>query len=139
MVSKRAERGWAKQGILLPDGSGPLTYPIYAAVRAYQNGRCACCERVLFVGDNRGECADHWHKNSDGSGPFRGVLCGGKRGCNFRFVGKVERYKIRKGKPGTGEEAALRYLAHPPAQAWLNSGTAMMQKIQENWIEKRGE
>lgn len=114
---KTLEKGWLKQGIKEPDGSASLSYETYKAVREFQDGRCACCDKILFLDDRRGEAADHDHK----TGLFRGVLCGAKRGCNFRFVGKVERYNIRLAKRGTGEEAALRYLKDVPAQRWLHN------------------
>ena len=115
---KVRERAWRKNGVLEPDGSGrTLSWETYEAVLRFQGGRCAVCDKVFFVGDKRSAAADHDHK----TGLFRGVLCGVKRGCNLRFVGKVEHLGITKAVSGTGEEAALKYLADPPAQRWLRS------------------
>ena len=121
MIYTRArERYWRKQGILEPNGSGPLKWETYIAVKEFQNGRCAVCDKIFFVGDKRGDTADHDHL----TGLFRGVLCGGRRGCNWRFVGKVERFKKLKIVQKSGEEAALSYLSSPPAKRWLESSSS---------------
>lgn len=109
------EQYWRKQGIKEPDGSGPLKWETYQAVKEFQRNRCAVCDKVFFVGDKGSDVADHDHL----SGLFRGVLCGKRRGCNWRFVGKIERFKLLKIQKGSGEEAAKQYVANPPAQLWL--------------------
>jgi Recombination endonuclease VII len=115
--SKIRERYWARQGILEPDGSGPLTWDTYQAVKQFQRNRCAVCDKLFFEDDKGSDTADHSHETR----LFRGVLCGKRRGCNWRFVGKVERFKSLVIKKGTGEEAAKQYLASPPAAQWLAS------------------
>ncbi len=120
--SRVREKYWRTQGILEPDGSVPLKWETYVAVMKFQDTRCAVCDKLFFVNDKGADTADHEHKNADGSGPFRGVLCGKKRGCNWRFVGKVERFKNLKIVKGSGEEAAKAYIANPPARRWLEAG-----------------
>ena len=116
LYSRIRERHWRKQGILEPDGSGRfLTWDTYQAVKKFQHDICAVCDKKFFVNDKGSDTADHSHE----TGLFRGVLCGKRRGCNWRFVGKVERFKSMKIEKGSGEEAARRYLENPPAKIWL--------------------
>lgn len=113
------EKYWRAQGILEPDGSGKfLTWETYQAVMRFQNNRCAVCDKVFFANDKGADTADHSHE----TGLFRGVLCGKRRGCNWRFVGKIERFKNLKIQKGSGEEAARNYLANPPAKQWVGAG-----------------
>jgi hypothetical protein len=115
---KVRERYWHKQGIMEPDGSGFLTWETYKAVMEFQHNRCGVCDKIFFADDKGSDTADHAHGKND-MGPFRGVLCGKRRGCNWRFVGKVERFPNLKIRDGTGEHAAKLYLEDPPAQQWL--------------------
>lgn len=115
---KAREWLWRKQGILEPDNSGKsLSWQTYQAVFEFQKRRCGICEKIFFVGDKRASGADHNHQ----TGLFRGVLCLGRRGCNFRFAGRVERMKNLKVMKGSGKEAALAYIANPPAARWVRS------------------
>jgi hypothetical protein len=112
------EKYWRTQKILEPDGSGPLKWATYQAVMKFQDNRCAVCDKLFFVNDKGSDTADHDHV----TGLFRGVLCGKRRGCNWRFVGKVERFPKLKIVKGSGEEAAKAYVANPPAKRWLEAG-----------------
>lgn len=113
------EKYWRAQGITEPDGSGrSLTWETYIAVKRFQNNRCAVCDKIFFESDKGSDVADHDHATT----MFRGVLCGKRRGCNWRFVGKVERFRSLWIGKGTGEEAAKKYIADPPAQRWVAAG-----------------
>lgn len=79
----RAKR-WACQGILAADGASPFTVEMFEALNEKQGGVCACC------GKGRGKQelnVDHEHRNPDGSGPVRALLCGT---CNSRVIASYE-------------------------------------------------
>jgi hypothetical protein len=112
----RREVAWAKQGIVEADGT-PLRWETYEAVLAFQGGRCPICERVFFLHERRNACADHDHQ----FGVFRGILCGGKLGCNLRHVGAFERRGRLDNAPLTTEveRRVYGYITRSPYQKWL--------------------
>lgn len=119
---KHRENNWRKQGILRVDGE-PLDRETYAAVMRFQQMRCSICN-VEFAFSGQLACAEHNHR----SGLFRGVACGGKRGCNAYWIYRVETGRgIKRRDPRTDEDvAAIRarveeYLADPPYSRWLRS------------------
>lgn len=112
----RRELAWAKQGIVEADGT-PLRWETYEAVLAFQGGRCPICERVFFLHERRNACADHDHETN----VFRGILCGGKLGCNLRHVGAYERRTTLDGERAVNEvdRRVMDYINRPPYQRWL--------------------
>jgi len=70
----------------------PVTHEEELLVMIEENGRCALCGRLfsMLEGVRRSKNRDHRHENSDGSGPFRGFLCGGRNGCNFVVMSRYE-------------------------------------------------
>ena len=122
---RNRENSWRRAGILEPDGSGRfLSWATYEAVFEFQGKRCALCDRVFFHGERRNASADHDHK----TGLFRGILCGGKIGCNLKFVARVENHgrqrHIDNDEPNglpLADDEVHEYLNFPPAQGWLRS------------------
>lgn len=84
----------------------------YVALMILQQGRCALCERVFYVGIKPHASVDHLHRDADGRGPMRGLLCGGKTGCNFR-VGHFEQGRS-SGNPEFDVKIRA-YIESPPA------------------------
>ena len=88
------ERNWRYQGILCLPGCvrnrGFLCREHYKSLLEYQGGKCGLCGGILFLGVKPYPSSDHQHANPDGSGPIRGILHGGKIGCNTRFLGGYE-------------------------------------------------
>jgi hypothetical protein len=120
----KRQSGWDKQGILMVDGK-PLTHEVFDAVLAFQGNCCAICSKFFF-GAKREKAADHAHTNPDGSGLFRGVLCGRKTGCNLKYVPRLEHASLTvlnlvfvapDAEPEERRTAA--YLLDPPYQRWL--------------------
>ncbi len=120
----RRESGWGEQGILMADGK-PLTHKVFDEVLAFQGNCCAICSKFFF-GAKREKAADHAHTNPDGSGLFRGVLCGRKTGCNMRYVPRLDHASVTvlnlvlaapDAEPEERRTAA--YLLDPPFQRWL--------------------
>lgn len=119
---KSREMNWKKRGIRIADGSF-LDRETYTAVLAFQRGRCAVCG-LDFTLSGQLSCADHHHR----SGLFRGVVCGGKRGCNLWAITRVETGRgIRRRNPRTDDDIAYlrevvgKYLADPPYARWIRS------------------
>lgn len=118
------ERNWERQGILMTNGD-PLTHEVFDAVLEFQRNRCAICDKQFF-GVRRETAADHAHENEDGSGRFRGVLCGRKTGCNLKCVPRLDHaaqtvLDLVLLAPDT-EEAERRtaaYLLSSPYSQWL--------------------
>ena len=112
------EGGWRRQKIeCLPGCSandGWLCRTHYIATWDKQGGRCALCGGLLFRGLKPYPSADHHHRDPDGRGPFRGVLHGGRIGCNTRILAAYENGK----RFGNGADEACRaYLLNPPSGA----------------------
>ena len=119
------ERNWRRRRVeCLPGCStngGFLCRTHYLAVLELQGWKCAACGRVFWRGVKPYPTADHEHRDvpnvkGESLGPFRGVLCGGKTGCNLS-LGRYED-RMAKGKFGASPDqdaAFAAYLADPPA------------------------
>ena len=110
------EHNWRRRLIECVPGcsanDGFLCRAHYNATWEKQEGRCAICGALFFRGVKPYPNADHHHRDPDGRGPFRGILCGGKTRCNFR-LGLFERRRIKTLDDWAA--ACLAYLASPPA------------------------
>ena len=91
----------------------------YQALWDYQEGRCALCGGLLARGMKPYPAADHYHRDSDGRGPIRGLLHGGKTGCNVRILGAFE--AGRKVPDEALEIACRAYLENPPSSRMVGS------------------
>ena len=91
----------------------------YNALWAFQEGRCALCGGLLARGMKPYPAADHWHRDPDGRGPIRGLLHGGKTGCNIRILGAFE--AGRKVPDEALEIACHAYLDNPPSSRMVGS------------------
>lgn len=113
------ERSWATQGIALADGS-PLTMAVYGEVLAFQRGCCGICGK-FFMADKGEQAADHDHA----TGLFRGVLCGGKRGCNLQWAPRFDHLaldelrSIMETSPVERSRRIIGYLLATPYKRWL--------------------
>ena len=120
--SKR-EYHWRRQHIICIPGcsanGGYLCREHYNALWAFQEGRCGLCGGLLARGMRPYPAADHWHRDPDGTGPIRGLLHGGKTGCNIRLLGAYE--KGRYIQDEVLREACREYLAHPPSARMTGS------------------
>ena len=119
------ERNWRRRGIECIPGcstnGGFLCRTHYLAVLELQGWKCAACGRLFWRGVKPYPTADHEHRDvpnvkGESLGPFRGVLCGGRNGCNLALA----RYETRiaKGEYGASPDqdaAFAAYLADPPA------------------------
>ena len=119
------ERNWRRRGIECVYGcstnGGFLCRAHYLAVLELQGWKCAVCGRLFWRGVKPYPTADHEHRDvpnvkGESLGPFRGVLCGGRNGCNLA----LSRYesRIAKGEYGASpdqDSAFAAYLADPPA------------------------
>ena len=116
------ERDWRRRGIQCLPGCarnrGYLCRQHWALLFEYQGGKCGLCGGILFLGVKPYPSSDHQHANPDGSGPIRGILHGGKIGCNTRFLGGYE-----SGKRFNSILDALceSYIALPPAARYIAS------------------
>ena len=108
------ERSWKRQGIEFH--GAPLTYETYLAVRKLQDERCPILGTLFTMGIRGLEHADHDHLTRE----FRGVLSGGRKGANFRLVGRYE-----NGQRHTLNPAAIAaveaYLYDPPAAQYART------------------
>src|SRR5690348_7103267 len=86
-------RMWKRQGI-------PITQEGYERLLQAQNGRCAICGRPATE-FKRSLAVDHCHR----TGAVRGLLCGPHNSALGMFGDSIDEL-----------EAAIRYLAYPPAQ-----------------------
>ena len=91
----------------------------YQALWDYQGGRCGLCGGLLARGMKPYPAADHWHRDPDGRGPVRGLLHGGKTGCNIRILGAFE--AGRKVPDEALEIACRAYLENPPSSRMVGS------------------
>ena len=91
----------------------------YQALWDYQGGRCALCGGLLARGMKPYPAADHYHRDPDGRGPIRGLLHGGKTGCNIRILGAFE--AGRKVPDEALEIACRAYLDNPPSARMVGS------------------
>ena len=99
--------------------NGFLCSEHYNALWAFQEGRCALCGGLLARGMKPYPAADHWHRDPDGRGPIRGLLHGGKTGCNIRILGAFE---AGRKVPDEALEIACRgYLENPPSARMVGS------------------
>lgn len=100
------------------DNEGFLCRSHYQMLWDLQGGRCGLCGGLLFV-QTPYPAADHEHRDPDGRGPIRGILHGGKTGCNIRILGGYERRGATATLDGTisdADAACRAYLAAPPAR-----------------------
>ena len=91
----------------------------YQALWDFQGGRCGLCGGLLARGMKPYPAADHWHRDPDGRGPIRGLLHGGKTGCNIRILGAFE--AGRKVPDEALEIACHAYLDNPPSSRMVGS------------------
>ena len=117
------ERNWRRLRIECVPGclanEGFLCRTHYQALWDYQGGRCALCGGLLARGMKPYPAADHYHRDSDGRGPIRGLLHGGKTGCNVRILGAFE---AGRKVPDEALEIACRgYLENPPSARMVGS------------------
>ena len=77
--------------------------------------------------------ADHWHRDPDGTGPIRGLLHGGKTGCNIRLLGAYE--KGRYIQDEVLREACREYLAHPPSSRMTGSDFSVTPPPEPKYLE----
>ena len=91
----------------------------YQALWDFQEGRCGLCGGLLARGMKPYPAADHYHRDPDGRGPIRGLLHGGKTGCNIRILGAFE--AGRKVPDETLEIACRAYLENPPSSRMVGS------------------
>ena len=75
-----------------------------------QDNRCPICGRNFTLWTKRAAVADHDHTTNE----FRGVICGGKTGCNLSLVGRYEQGHT-KNLTSEAITAVAAYLADPPA------------------------
>ena len=98
---------------------GYLCREHYNALWSFQDGRCGLCGGLLARGMRPYPSADHWHRDPDGTGPIRGLLHGGKNGCNVRLLNAYE--KGRYIQDEVLREACRNYLARPPSARMTGS------------------
>ena len=91
----------------------------YGALWDFQGGRCGLCGGLLARDMKPYPAADHWHRDPDGRGPIRGLLHGGKTGCNIRILGAFE--AGRKVPDEALEIACRAYLENPPSSRMVGS------------------
>ena len=119
----RREKNWRHRRIECVPGcsanDGFLCRTHYQALWDYQEGRCALCGGLLARGMKPYPAADHWHRDPDGRGPIRGLLHGGKTGCNIRILGAFE--AGRKVPDEALEIACRAYLDNPPSSRMVGS------------------
>ena len=117
------ETEWRRQKVECVPGclanEGYLCRTHYQALWDYQGGRCGLCGGLLARGLKPYPAADHWHRDPDGRGPIRGLLHGGKTGCNVRILGAFE---AGRKVPDEALEIACRgYLENPPSARMVGS------------------
>ena len=117
------ERNWRHGKIECVPGcsanGGFLCRTHYQTLWDYQGGRCALCGGLLARGMKPYPAADHYHRDPDGRGPIRGLLHGGKTGCNIRILGAFE---AGRKVPDEALEIACRgYLENPPSARMVGS------------------
>ena len=117
------EKNWRDRKIECVPGcsanEGFLCRTHYQALWDYQGGRCGLCGGLLARGMKPYPAADHWHRDPDGRGPIRGLLHGGKTGCNIRILGAFE---AGRKVPDEALEIACRdYLENPPSSRMVGS------------------
>ncbi len=114
---KNREYQWRRRRIeCLPGCSGNdgwLCRKHYLAVWEFQGGLCGLCGGELYRGVKPYPSADHLHRDPDGRGPFRGILHGGRIGCNIRYVGGYE--NGRRYPDDLLNARCEQYLSDPPA------------------------
>ena len=117
------ELGWRRRKVECVPGclanEGYLCRTHYQALWDYQGGRCGLCGGLLARGLKPYPAADHWHRDPDGRGPIRGLLHGGKTGCNVRILGAFE--AGRKVPDEALEIACRAYLENPPSSRMVGS------------------
>ena len=117
------EINWRKRKVECVPGcsanDGFLCSEHYNALWDYQGGRCGLCGGLLARGMKPYPAADHYHRDPDGRGPIRGLLHGGKTGCNIRILGAFE---AGRKVPDEALEIACRgYLENPPSARMVGS------------------
>ena len=117
------EANWRIRGVECIPGclanDGFLCRTHYQALWDFQGGRCGLCGGLLARGIKPYPAADHWHRDPDGRGPIRGLLHGGKTGCNIRILGAFE--AGRKVPDEALEIACRAYLDNPPSARMVGS------------------
>ena len=117
------EANWRQRRIECIPGcvanGGFLCRTHYQTLWDYQGGRCALCGGLLARGMKPYPAADHYHRDPDGRGPIRGLLHGGKTGCNIRILGAFE--AGRKVPDEALEIACRAYLDNPPSSRMVGS------------------
>lgn len=114
------ERDWRRRGILClfncRKNKGFLCREHYIKCWELQGGRCGICGGLITRGLKPYPSADHYHSQGK-FGPFRGILHGGKIGCNIRLLGAYERGKfpVSVDLADPLVEAMRAYLRCPPA------------------------
>ena len=117
------ETDWRRRKVECVPGcvanGGFLCRTHYQALWDYQGGRCGLCGGLLARGMKPYPAADHQHRDPDGRGPVRGLLHGGKSGCNVRILGAFE---AGRKVPDEALEIACRdYLENPPSSRMVGS------------------
>ena len=113
------EYHWKARKILCLIGcranEGYLCREHYKACWNLQEGVCGLCGGLMPLGIKPYPSADHLH--ADGPvGPFRGILHGGKLGCNVRLLSAYEHGKLKVNDTDPRLALALdSYLSDPPA------------------------
>ena len=119
----RRELDWRRRKVECLPGclanEGYLCRSHYQALWDYQGGRCGLCGGLLARGMKPYPAADHQHRDPDGRGPVRGLLHGGKSGCNVRILGAFE--AGRKVPDEALEIACRAYLDNPPSARMVGS------------------
>ena len=116
------EGNWRQRGILCLPGcdnnKGFFCREHWEALWTFQGGRCGLCGGTIYRGIKPYPAVDHKHEGPDGEGPVRGILHGGKIGCNIRILGSYERQGRLTRDPG--DDPMLRdceaYISNPPAK-----------------------
>ena len=113
------EVNWRAQKILcIPTcvrNRGYLCRYDWSLLWTLQDGKCGICGGLMMRG-KRSVHSDHAHVNPDGSGPIRGLLHGGRTGCNIRHLARWEKGYSFEGEDGERMAAAcLAYVTFPPA------------------------
>ena len=120
---KDRQRHWRHRKVECVPGcsanDGFLCRTHYQALWDFQGGRCGLCGGLLARGMKPYPAADHWHRDPDGRGPVRGLLHGGKTGCNIRILGAFE--AGRKVPDEALEIACRAYLDNPPSSRMVGS------------------
>ena len=116
------EANWRRQGILcLPGCSnnrGFFCREHWWTLWEFQEHRCGLCGGLLTRGMKPYPAVDHKHEGSNGEGPVRGILHGGKVGCNTKILHNFETQgRITRDFSDNELLAACEaYVANPPAQ-----------------------